>query len=45
MRVWGVGAGVGAWVAGSGSIAVGLIARPWVYGLVFVVSMLVSFKQ
>ena len=40
--------GVGAWVAnqwGSSQAVIGLIALPWVYGVVFVVLMLVSFKQ
>jgi hypothetical protein len=40
--------GIGAWLAysqGSTQVAVGLIALPWVYGVVFVVAMLVSFKQ
>ena len=40
--------GIGAWVAngrGSSQVAIGLIALPWAYGLVFVVAMLVSFKQ
>jgi hypothetical protein len=37
--------GIGAWLVGSSQIAIGLIALPWVYGLVFVVAMLVSFKQ
>jgi hypothetical protein len=37
--------GIGAWLAGSSQLAIGLIALPWVYGLVFVVAMLVSFKQ
>lgn len=37
--------GIGAWLAGSSQLAIGLIALPWVYGAVFVVAMLVSFKQ
>ncbi|HET9223948.1 MAG TPA: hypothetical protein VFO07_15660 [Roseiflexaceae bacterium] len=37
--------GVGAWLAGSLPLMIGLIALPWVYGLVFVICMLVSFKQ
>jgi len=39
--------GVGAWLAyGQGAIqlAIGLIALPWVYGVVFVVLMLISFN-
>jgi hypothetical protein len=40
--------GIGAWVAygqGFNQAAVGLVALPWVYALVFVVLMLVSFKS
>ncbi len=40
--------GFSAWLAyylGNTQFAVGLIAFPWVYGLLFVVLMLVSFKQ
>jgi hypothetical protein len=37
--------GVGAWLAGSIPVTIGLITLPWAYGLVFVISMLVSFKQ
>jgi hypothetical protein len=39
--------GVGAWVAyayGAAPLQSGLYALPWVYGLAFVVAMLVSFK-
>jgi hypothetical protein len=40
--------GIGAWVAsaqGASQVAVGLIALPWVYGVIFVLLMLVSFKS
>jgi len=37
--------GVGAWLASSFPVAIGLIALPWAYGLVFVICMLVSFRQ
>lgn len=40
--------GIGAWLAyaqGFSQLAIGLIALPWLYGLVFVVLMLVSFKS
>ena len=37
--------GIGAWLAGSTQVAIGLIALPWVYAVVFVLLMLVSFKQ
>jgi hypothetical protein len=40
--------GIGAWVAngrGSSQVAIGLIALPWIYGLVFVIVMLMSFKS
>ena len=39
--------GFGAWLAynwGSPQATIGLIALPWVYGVVFVVGMLASFK-
>jgi len=37
--------GVGAWLArGSTQITVGLIALPWLYGVLFVLLMLKSFK-
>jgi hypothetical protein len=39
--------GFGAWAAyarGSTQLTIGLIALPWVYGLAFVIAMLVSFK-
>ncbi|MEN9937025.1 MAG: hypothetical protein RLZZ387_3604 [Chloroflexota bacterium] len=38
---------IGAWVAyslGLSQVAIGLVALPWVYGVVFVLAMLVSFK-
>jgi hypothetical protein len=41
-------AGIGAWVAngrGSSQATIGLIAMPWIYGVVFVIVMLVSFKS
>ena len=37
--------GVGAWLTSSTPVTIGFIALPWVYGLVFVICMLVSFKQ
>ena len=40
--------GIGAWVAnglGSSQVAIGLIAMPWIYGVIFVIFMLVSFKS
>ena len=40
--------GIGAWVAngrGSSQVAIGLIALPWIYGVVFVIVMLMSFKS
>ena len=37
--------GIGAWLAGSPQVIYGLIALPWIYGVVFVICMLVSFKQ
>jgi hypothetical protein len=39
--------GIGAWVAygqGFGQIAIGLVALPWIYAVLFVLAMLVSFK-
>ncbi|MDQ2999344.1 MAG: hypothetical protein M3R61_20110 [Chloroflexota bacterium] len=42
------GSGIGAWVAngsGASQIAIGLIALPWIYGVIFVIAMLVSFKS
>ena len=39
--------GVGAWLAngyGAGQVAVGLIALPWLYGLCFVVLMVVALR-
>jgi hypothetical protein len=40
--------GIGAWLAygqGSTQVAIGLIALPWLYGLIFVLLMVVSFKS
>ena len=37
--------GIGAWLTSSTPVTIGLVAFPWVYGLVFVICMLVSFKQ
>ena len=40
--------GIGAWLAaglGAPQIAIGFIALPWVYSVVFVVAMLMSFKS
>jgi hypothetical protein len=40
--------GVGAWLAywqGSSQAMIVLVALPWFYGVVFVILMLVSFKQ
>ena len=40
--------GIGAWLAyaqGSNQVTIGLIALPWLYGVIFVVLMLVSFKS
>ena len=40
--------GIGAWLAyggGSSQVAIGLVALPWVYAVVFVLVMLVSFKS
>lgn len=40
--------GIGAWWAnahGSTQVAIGLVALPWVYGALFVLLMLVSFKS
>jgi hypothetical protein len=40
--------GIGAWLAdgrGAPQVAIGLIALPWVYGVLFVIAMLVSFKS
>ena len=40
--------GIGAWVAnayGSSSIAIGLIVLPWIFGAIFVMTMLMSFKS
>lgn len=37
--------GVGVWLIDSMPILVGLVILPWAYGLLFVICMLVSFKQ
>jgi hypothetical protein len=40
--------GIGAWVAygqGAPQVAISLIALPWVYGVVFVIAMLLSFRS
>jgi hypothetical protein len=40
--------GIGAWLAngwGLTQLAIGLIALPWAYGVLFVLAMLVSFKS
>jgi hypothetical protein len=40
--------GVGTWIAdgrGATQVAIGLIALPWIYGVIFVGLMLVSFKS
>jgi hypothetical protein len=37
--------GIGAWLVSSNTAMIALIALPWAYGLVFVICMLVSFKQ
>jgi hypothetical protein len=40
--------GIGAWLAyggGSSQVVIGLVALPWVYAVVFVLLMLVSFKS
>jgi hypothetical protein len=40
--------GIGAWLAygrGSTQVAIGLVAMPWLYAVVFVLLMLVSFKS
>lgn len=40
--------GIGAWIAdgqGYGQLAIGLVALPWIYGVVFVLLMLLSFKS
>ncbi len=40
--------GIGAWVAnaqGASQVAIGLIALPWIYGVVFLIVMLLSFKS
>lgn len=37
--------GIGAWFTPSHTITLGLYALPWAYGLLFVASMLLSFKQ
>jgi len=43
-----VASGVGAWLAhakGASHLVSGLIAMPWIYGILFVLVMLVSFKK
>jgi hypothetical protein len=43
-----VASGIGAWLADgrvASQIAIGFIALPWLYGVVFVILMLVSFKS
>ncbi len=40
--------GIGAWLAygqGYTQVAIGLIVLPWLYGVIFVILMLVSFKS
>jgi hypothetical protein len=40
--------GIGAWLAynqGSAQVAIGLIALPWIYAVVFILVMLVSFRS
>ena len=37
--------GIGAWLASSPQVLYGLIALPWIYGVLFVICMLASFKQ
>jgi hypothetical protein len=40
--------GIGAWMAyaqGSTQVAIGLVAMPWLYTVIFVLLMLVSFKS
>jgi hypothetical protein len=40
--------GIGAWLAyqfGSSHVAIGFIAFPWIYGVLFVLLMLVSFRS
>jgi hypothetical protein len=40
--------GIGAWLAyrqGSSQVTIGLVALPWIYAVVFVLAMLVSFKS
>ena len=37
--------GIGAWLASSTPVMIGLVALPWVYGVAFVIAMVVSFKQ
>jgi hypothetical protein len=40
--------GIGAWLAynrGASQVVIGLVALPWIYGVIFVILMLVSFKS
>ena len=37
--------GIGAWLASSPQLFYGMVALPWVYGVIFMICMLVSFKQ
>ena len=37
--------GIGAWLTSSTSVMISFISLPWAYGFVFVICMLVSFKQ
>lgn len=37
--------GIGAWLMSSTARTFGLIALPWIYGILFVLLMLVSFKS
>ncbi|HEY0736199.1 MAG TPA: hypothetical protein VGD69_14890 [Herpetosiphonaceae bacterium] len=37
--------GIGTWLVSSTTLITGLIALPWIYGFVFVVLMLVSFRS
>ena len=40
--------GIGAWLAynqGAGQVAIGLVAMPWLYAVIFVLLMIVSFRS
>lgn len=37
--------GIGAWLVSSTALTIGLIGLPWVYGVVFILLMLVSFRS